>query len=132
MTQTWADHERRWKQRHGDKLDLSRLHEKFRKYYLSDERVKVRAYYPESGESYTRFGRVSTTTGWKPGFLLMHRSSDIGSSDLLSESDEVVAVQRGGRGYVTIKFCRGETGTKDPRCGREWGHDGPCEGGTDA
>lgn len=115
----------RKKRQYGDKFDRSQMPEKFVRYYDSDERVKVVAHYPETGESWVRFGRVSATTGWKPSFLLMHRSSDIGSSDLLQERDEVVAVKRGSR-YVTIKFCRGETGTKDPRCGREWGHDGPC------
>lgn len=121
------DYVSRKQQEHGDKFDASELWQKFWKYYGSDTRVKIRAYYPDSGESYTRTGRVSATTGWKPAFLLMHRSSDRGSSDVLSERDEVVAVQRGGRKYVTIKFCQGETGTKDSRCGREWGHDGPCD-----
>jgi len=126
MTSTWQDYERLWRAEHGNRLDLSELHEKFRRYFLSHQRVKVRAYYPESGESYTRTGRVGKTTGWRPAFLLMHRSSDRGSSDVLSERDEVVAIKR-GRKYETIKFCRGETGIKDPRCGREWGHDGPCD-----
>jgi hypothetical protein len=126
MSREWDDLLRRFKARYGDKFDPVQLHEKFRRYYHTDQRIKVRAYYPESGESYTRTGMVSTTMGWRPGFLLMHRSSDIGSSDVLSEKDEVVAVQR-GRKYVTIKFCGGETGTKDDRCGREWGHDGPCD-----
>ena len=111
---------------HGDKFDPAELHQKFWRYYGSDQRVKVRAYYPESGEAYTRTGRVRATTGWKPRFLLMHRSSDRGSSDVLSESDEVVAVQRDKR-YITIKYCQGETGTRDDRCGREWGHEGPCD-----
>lgn len=116
----------RKKREHGDKFDAAELHQKFRSYFHSEQRVKVRAYYPDSGESWTRTGRVSATTGWRPAFLLMHRSSDRGSSDVLSERDEVVAVQRSGK-YVTIKFCRGETGTKDPQCRQEWGHDGPCE-----
>jgi len=49
----------------------------------------------------TRFGTVGMTTGWRPAFLLMHRSSDIGSSDLLGPDDHVVAVQRNGR-YVPV------------------------------
>lgn len=121
----YSEFETRKHREHGDKFDPAELHEKFRNYF-HDGRIKVSRYYPESGESYTRTGRVSATTGWKPAFLLMHRSNDHGSSDVLSEKDEVVAVQR-GRKYVTIKFCQGETGIKDPRCGREWGHDGPCD-----
>lgn len=112
--------------RHGDKFDVSELWEKFRPHFRSGQRIKVRRYYPETYEGYTRTGTVGVTTGTRPAFLLMHRSDASGSSDVLSEKDEIVAVQR-GRKYVTIKFCQGETGINDPRCGREWGHDGPCD-----
>lgn len=126
MSREFDEFVERKRREHGEKFDPSELYEKFRKYFHTDRRVKIRAYYPDSGETYTRTGRVSVTTGWKPAFLLMHRSNAHGSSDLLTERDEVVAVQV-GRKYQTIKYCHGETGIKDPRCGREWGHDGPCD-----
>ena len=52
-------------------------------------RVKVRTTYP-SGETMERWGYVSITCGWTPSFMLMKRRGQIGSSDLLNESDAIV------------------------------------------
>lgn len=48
-----------------------------------------------------RTGTVGITTGWHPAFLLMSRSSAMGSSDVLSARDVIVAVKR-GRSYVPV------------------------------
>jgi hypothetical protein len=63
--------------------------------YASKTRVKV------TNQRYgdTRTGIVSRTLGWRPTLLLMHRSSDHGSSDLLNPDDVVVGWWN-GRKYV--------------------------------
>lgn len=69
--------------------------------YNTSERVEVVRQYPDGNPGEPRRGRVSTTTGWRPAFVLVHRSSDHGSADLLTTSDRIVAVQR-GRTYVPL------------------------------
>ena len=88
----------------GAKFDTSALNEcgaRFAKYFQGP-RVKVVTTY-DNGETETRTGRISRTTGWRPAFLLMHRSSDHGSSDVLGPKDRIVAVQLQGRKYSPIK-----------------------------
>lgn len=82
--------------RHGDKWTDADLAEKFWPYYASGARIKV-----TSPGGFTRTGTVGVTTGWRPAFLLMHRSDAMSSWDVLSASDEVVAVKRGRR-YVKL------------------------------
>ena len=75
----------------------------WREHYESGQRVRVVTVYgtgPDR-EEYVRTGIVSITTGWRPAFMLMHRSSDHGSSDLLGSSDVVSHVQR-GRTYAPV------------------------------
>lgn len=84
--------ERQW----GDRFDPSELTDKFVPYFDTGDRIKVHTSY---GEDIT--GTVSTTTGWRPAFLLVRRSNAMGSSDLLSDRDTVVAVKR-GRYYVPV------------------------------
>lgn len=52
-------------------------------------RIKVRTTYP-SGETHERWGFVGITTGWAPAFLLMHSTRAYGSSDVLSDHDEII------------------------------------------
>lgn len=80
---------------HGDRFDASDLHSQFIPYFNSGDRIRV-----ANGE-YVRTGRVGVTTGWKPAFLLMHRASDHGSSDVLGPDDQITHVQR-GRVYVPV------------------------------
>ena len=61
--------------------------------YRTGVRVKVR-----NGD-WERTGTVSRTTGWSPALILIHRSNDTGSWDVLGPNDRIVAVRRGGR-YV--------------------------------
>lgn len=89
----YTDRKRR---EYGDKFDASALPAKFVPYFNSDQRIKVRSSY---GWEHT--GRVGITTGWRPAFLLMARSNQIGSSDVLDASDEIIAVQY-GRTYVPV------------------------------
>lgn len=85
------------KRRREPRLDTAELWQQFRPYFHG-KRVRV-----ESPYGYVRTGTVSVTTGHKPGFLLMHRSNDVGSCDLLSEDDRVTAVQyRRGGPYVEV------------------------------
>jgi hypothetical protein len=81
----------------GDKFDPSSLEvaSQFIPYFNSDQRVRVRT----GGQELT--GRIGTTSGWRPSFLLMRRSSDRGSSYLLGAGDVIVAVQYGRR-YVPV------------------------------
>jgi hypothetical protein len=74
--------------------DLEACHPSIRTAFVTGARVRVRTTY-SNGEVYERTGTVSTTTGWRPAFILIHRSTDTGSSDVLGTADEVVAIKRG-------------------------------------
>lgn len=89
------DRYERGRKEHGEKWDPSDLEaaSHLAPHYHSDSRVRVQ----NQTSGYTRTGRISTTTGWKPAFLLMHRSSDLGSSDVLGPEDRVIATKRGSR-----------------------------------
>ncbi len=76
--------------KYGERFDSTALAPQFVPHFNSGQRVRVRFSY---GEEMT--GRVSITTGWRPSFMLMRRSSDHGSSWLLGDNDRVVAVQHG-------------------------------------
>jgi hypothetical protein len=89
----------RGKAKYGEKFDASNLAPQFKAHYHGG-RIKVRTIYGDE-EVWERTGTVGVTTGWKPAFLLMHRSSDHGSSDVLGVGDVIVAVQQ-GRKYVPI------------------------------
>lgn len=83
---------------YGPKWDESHLYPQFRDFLYSDMRIRVTG--PIFG---TRTGTVGVTTGWAPCFLLMHRSSSRGSSDLLSPADRITHVQlKGTRRYMPI------------------------------
>jgi hypothetical protein len=69
----------------GSLLEASQLHH----YYHTGERVEVDVY--GDGECIER-GRIGTTTGWMPAFLLIHRRNDIGSSTLLDKRAKVLKV----------------------------------------
>ena len=87
----------------GEKFDSSTMDEcgpLFARYFQGP-RVRIVTTY-DNGETETRTGRISKTTGWRPALLLMHRSSDHGSSDVLGPRDRIVAVQRDGREYTPI------------------------------
>ena len=73
--------------RHHGKFSEEGLAPKWVPYYESGARVEVRF---SSGE--VKRGRVGATTGWKPSFMLMLRTSDHGSSWLLGEGDEALRV----------------------------------------
>jgi hypothetical protein len=64
--------------------------------FFDGPRVRLTRTY-ENGETFTRSGRISRTTGWKPALILMSRSNAIGSSDVLDANDKLVAVQVNGR-----------------------------------
>jgi len=82
-------------QEHGVKFDASALSQKFVPYFNSRERIKVRV-----GSSIYH-GTVGVTTGWAPCFLLITRSTNIGSSITLDDCDDILAVQRNGK-YVPL------------------------------
>ena len=78
----------RAKQRYGEKFDASALASQFIPYFNSEERIKVKDY----DEELT--GTIGVTTGWKPAFLLMRTSRSIGSSYILKENNQIIAVKR--------------------------------------
>jgi hypothetical protein len=85
--------------RHGDKYDPSTMlacDESVLRHYGTRQRVKVTATY-DDGETWTRTGTVSSTTGWRPALLLMHQSNAHGSWDVLGPRDRVVAVWDGNK-----------------------------------
>lgn len=96
----FADWRRQAQAKHGDRLSTSDLAVGFIYYFENGDRIKVRTTYP-SGEVYERSGTVGITTGWRPVFLLMHRSNAHGSSDVLNAKDQIIAVKR-GRQYIAV------------------------------
>ena len=70
---------------YGDKFDPSDLAKNFVPYFISGDRIEVKFSYGE-----IKRGRVGVTTGWKPCFILMLRTSDRGSSWTLSDKDEII------------------------------------------
>ncbi len=91
----------RARRQHGKRFTDGSLALQFRAHLHSGRRIKVRREYP-SGGAYVRTGTVGVTTGWAPAFLLMHRRSDHGSSDVLSERDDIIAVQGPRGNYVPV------------------------------
>ena len=86
-------------------IDHSDLAAAFRPYYTSGRRIKVRM---ADGEELT--GTVSRTTGWRPSYMLMRRSSDSGSSYLLSDKDIPIATLV-GRKYIQTYYPMVTDGT---------------------
>lgn len=98
MTDTYFNDYLARKQRvHGSKFSAAGLAAQFVPYLHSDVRIKVEL---RGGEIKT--GTVGVTTGWRPVFILMRRSSSHGSSIVLSNDDKIIAVKR-GRQYVALK-----------------------------
>ena len=81
-------------------IDRSALASSFAGYHGTAQRIRVRF---ASGAELT--GTVGKTTGWRPAYLLMLRSSDRGSPHLLTIDDQIIAVQRGRR-YVSTEYAR--------------------------
>lgn len=72
--------------RHGRQFDPSCLAMQFAEAFNSGARIIVETRYT-NGEVYQRRGTVGISGGWRPTFLLMHRRSDHGSSDVLGMTD---------------------------------------------
>lgn len=99
--QTYSAMVERFRRQWGEKFDPSSLEEvapSIRRFYGEETRVIVERTYSD-GSTHRRAGRISVTTGWRPAFLLVRRSSDMGSSDVLSADDRITAVQYGRRYY---------------------------------
>ncbi len=80
----------------GDKFSDVALSKQFIKYYENGKRIKV--LFPDGSYEY---GSVGMTTGWIPCFLLIHKSTDLGSSTVLSDKDKIIAVKV-GKGYLSV------------------------------
>lgn len=94
MIHTMADRIRRGIVQHGERFDTSDLdavHPSIRRAYETDQRVEVTRTY-DDGTSWVRRGRVSTTTGWRPAFILMARVNSVSSWDVLDLRDRVTKV----------------------------------------
>lgn len=96
----------RAKREHGEQFDPSTLAPKFAPFLRTGQRIRV-----QTGE-FIRTGTVGVTTGWRPAFLLMHRSSDHGSWDVLSQNDVITHVQH-GRDYVPVANLYRDPNRKD-------------------
>lgn len=90
---------------HGDKFDPSEIEAvspRIRDHYRG-ERVIIE----NAKHGHRRAGVVSKTNGWKPALLLVHRSTDAGSWDVISPDDVLVAVKRGNR-YINPRTGKQE------------------------
>lgn len=98
---TYEQYLARKRAQYGSKFDPSELAPQFVPYFgKGGPRIRVRRTYA-NGETRERTGTVGVTTGWRPAFLLMHRSTDHGSSDVLGRDDVIVAVKYGSK-YLPI------------------------------
>lgn len=77
---------KRQSKKYGDKFDPSNLAPQFAPYLHSWNRVTVDMW------DKVRKGYVGVTTGWRPVFLLMHRLTSIGSSNLLNSEHKLLEV----------------------------------------
>ncbi len=84
---------KRGEARHGTKFSSVGLAKQFIPYYNSHQRIEVETCYP-GGHCERRRGYVAATGGWQPSFMLMGRCGQMGSSDLLHQSDKIVATFR--------------------------------------
>ncbi len=76
---------------YGDRFSEASLAPQFVRYFNSGQRIEVVQRFAD-GTEYRRRGTVGVTTGWIPAFLLMHRSNQVGSSDVLTTRDEIVCI----------------------------------------
>ena len=93
MDRSYADLVYRRQREYGERFSEADLDKRFISFFESGERIRVF----DLDQEIT--GTVDVTTGWKPAFLLMRRSSDMGSGILLGPKTKILAVQRNGR-YV--------------------------------
>lgn len=92
----------RGEREHGDRFDPSDLVPSFAPYYGTGERVAVRFDWGDGSEVLT--GTIGKTTGWKPSFLLMRRSSDHGSPWVIGHKERIIAEKRSPRGsYLHVE-----------------------------
>lgn len=66
-------------------IDYSDISRQFVSFYENGQRVKVKL---STGE--IKSGTIGKTTGWKPMFMLLLRSSSTGSSILLTDNDKII------------------------------------------
>jgi hypothetical protein len=83
----------RKKREYGDRFSAADLDQRFVPFFESGARIRI----AEGSEEVT--GTIGATTGPKPAFLLMRRSSDMDSEIVLGPRTKILAVQRNGR-YV--------------------------------
>ena len=80
----YQEYVKRKRTEYGDRFDDSELSSQFVPYFENQKRIEV------VSVSGTRRGRVGITTGWRPTFLLMLRSTSIGSQYILRDNDRIV------------------------------------------
>lgn len=85
---------------HGDRADISAI-ASCDPWLINayDSKVRVRVENTKWGD--VRTGTVSRSTGWRPCLLLIARSNQVGSSDVLGPDDRVTAFWN-GRKYVEV------------------------------
>ncbi len=77
---------------YGNKFSDAGISKKFLVYFESGERIKVKAPWGE-----VLHGTVGITTGWKPTFLLMQRSNQMGSSITLDDRYMILGEKSGSK-----------------------------------
>lgn len=100
----WCAERRRYWHQQGKTFDPSNLASQFVPYFTTRpenrRRIKVtRTYTGPPDEVHTRTGTVGVSSGFRPIFLLMHRSNAIGSWDTLTD-DDVIVGEKNGRTYT--------------------------------
>lgn len=92
MRRNYAEYVARKRREHGDKFTEADLEPRFVLHFEAGDRIEVQ----DAVTGYLRRGVVSVTTGWRPTFLLIHRRSDHGSSDVLGVDDFITRIVRKG------------------------------------
>ena len=89
----YNDYVQRGRKQHAEKFSEAGLARNFIGAFDSGERVTVAFCDGEGKVIGVERGTVGVTTGWIPTFLLMRRSSDIGSSYTLSTKDRITTIE---------------------------------------
>jgi hypothetical protein len=85
MKNSYKEYLERKQKEYGAKFNPCNLAPQFIPYFENRQRVIVKNHYGE-----TKRGYIGITTGWQPCFLLLNNTRSIGSSETLSDKDEII------------------------------------------
>lgn len=82
----------RKKREHGKKFSEKNLNRDFIPYFENGARVEVSFRTKEGKEYWVKKGRIGTTIGHEPCFLLMLKTRSVGSIFIIGKNDKILKV----------------------------------------